>query len=329
MLVAGIDGGASSTTCLIADDAGRVLGRGVGGPVDHLYRAEGRRRTSQALAEALDAAFRDAGLPRSAPLGAVVAGLTGLEPDSPVSRTAVRLLRSLVRARIVRATWDAEIAFAGAAGGRPGIVVIAGTGAVAVGRRARGPLVRAGGYGFLIDDAGGGVSIGAAGLRAALRADDGRGPATALAPMLHRVLGGWPRIRARVYSEEGGRRLLAALAPVVHRAARRGDRVARAILADAGRSLAALALAVAHRTGLSGRPFDLYLVGGVFAMGPLVTAPLGRAVRAAAPRCRLRRPSLPPAAGAVVMALAAARRPVTPAVLRRLRQGTTTRRRRR
>jgi len=74
-------------------------------------------------------------------------------------------------------------------------MVIAGTGSVALGRNAAGQTARAGGYGYLIDDAGGGVSIGRAALRAALRSGEGWGPKTVLADVFRAQLGGWPEIR--------------------------------------------------------------------------------------------------------------------------------------
>ena len=321
IIVAGIDGGASSTTCVIADGEGQVLGVGRGGPIDHLYRPAGRRQTQTALREAIGAAWRDARprIPVRPAVRAVVAGLTGLEPDSAESRHAARMIRALLPADVVRATWDAEIAFAGASGGTPGVMVIAGTGSVALGRNRAGRTARAGGYGFLIDDVGGGVSIGQAALRVALRAADGRGPRTALEAMLKKHLGEWPEIRARVYGEGGGRPLLASLAPLVHRAARRGDPMARDILAEAGRSLGQLALAVAERLRMNREPFDLFLVGGVFAMGAPVVEPLRAVVRVRAPRGRIRRPRYPPAVGAVFMALDASGIRLTPQILRRLR----------
>src|SRR5439155_24065146 len=103
------------------------------------------------------------------------------------------------------------------------------------------------GYGYLIDVHVVGLNIGQSGLQAALRSADGRAPRTALLPMLTAQLGRWPKIRARIYGERGGRAFLAALVPVVARAARRGDRVARGILADAGRELGALVVAAATR----------------------------------------------------------------------------------
>jgi N-acetylglucosamine kinase-like BadF-type ATPase len=321
VVVAGIDGGASSTTCIIADETGRVLGAGSGGPIDHLYLPAGRRRTRDAVGEAYAAAARRAHL--RGPAGAIAAGLTGLEPGSDESGAAVRILRGLTHADVVRATWDAEIAFLGASGGGPGVMVIGGTGSVALGRNAAGETARGGGYGYLIDDAGGGVSIGRAGLRAALRAGEGWGPATILTGMFKAQLGGWPEIRRRVYGEGRGRALLASLVPAVEEAARGGDAVARAILAEAGRALGELAAGVATRLKMANEAFDLFLVGGVFKAGALVVGPLRSELRSRAPQARVRTPRFPPAVGAVLMAFEALEVTVTPRMLRRLKTAVT------
>ncbi len=304
VVVAGVDGGASSTTCVLLDATGRILGTGRGGPVDHLYRASGRVQTRRALREAFASARAASG--RRVAIHAVVAGLTGLEPDSRASGTAVRIVREIARAPVVRATWDAVIAFAGASAGRPGVMVIAGTGSVAYGRNAKGRSARAGGFGYLIDDAGGGVSIGRAVLRAALRSAEGRVPATALLPLVTTRLGAWPRIRRRVYGEGGGRALLASLVPLVEKAALRGDRVARGILQEAGRELGELVIAVASRLKMLDQAFPVFPVGGIFEMGRLVLDPLRKALRRRAPRCVIRQPEFPPEIGAALMALEAA-----------------------
>ncbi|HET6781926.1 MAG TPA: BadF/BadG/BcrA/BcrD ATPase family protein, partial [bacterium] len=293
----------SSTTCVIADSSGRTLGTGRGGPVDHLYLPAGRRRTRESLGEAISAAMRAARL--RGPVRAVVAGLTGLEPYSPESLVATKIIHKLIRSDIVRATWDAEIALAGASGNGRGVVVIAGTGSVALGRNAEGRTARAGGYGYLIDDAGGGVSIGQSALRSAMRSLEGRRePETKLGLMLRTQLGEWPQMRRRVYGGDG-RALLASLVPVVATAARHGDTTARRILQDAGQSLAELAIAVAANLGMLKKPFDLFPLGGVFAIGRPVMDPLRSTVLSRAPRCRIREPKYPPVIGAVLMALEA------------------------
>lgn len=317
VVVAGFDGGASSTTCVIADESGRILGVGRGGPIDHLYLPAGRKRTTEAIGDAYAAATRGAPFRRPL-LRAVVAGLTGLEPGSEESATAVRIVRGATSAEIISATWDAEIAFFGASAGRPGVMVIGGTGSVALGRNTAGETARAGGYGHLIDDAGGGVSIGRAALRAALRAGEGWAPRTVLTDTFRAQLGGWPEIRRRVYGEGRGRALLASLVPAVEEAARRGDAVARVILADAGRSLAELASGIATKLRMQYEPFDLFLVGGVFKAGRPVLGPLRTELRSRAPGARIRKPRFPPAIGAVLMALAAAGVPAGPGIARRL-----------
>jgi N-acetylglucosamine kinase-like BadF-type ATPase len=301
VVVAGIDGGASSTTCVLVDSAGRVLGVGRGGPIDHLYTPSGRIRTRRALRDAVFSARRASS--SRVRLRAVVAGLTGVEPRSDVSHTAARMIRGIARAPVVYATWDAEIAYFGASAGKPGVMVIAGTGSVAYGRNAKGHSTRAGGYGYLIDDLGGGVRIGQAALQAALRSAEGRAPATALLPMLIARLGGWPKMRRRLYGEGGGRTLLASLVPVVARAARRGDRVARGILAQAGRELGGLVVAAAARLKMLDEPFPVFPVGGVFEIGRAVLDPMRAALRTRARRAVIREPEFPPEIGAALMAL--------------------------
>ncbi len=317
LVVAGVDGGASSTTCVLLDVTGRILGIGRGGPVDHLYRASGQAQTRRALREAFSSARRGAS-GRGVVIRAVVAGLTGLEPDSRESGTAVRIIREITRAPLIRATWDAAIAFAGASAGRAGVAVIAGTGSVAYGRNTKGHAARAGGYGYLIDDAGGGVSLGRAALRAVLASEDGRGPATALRPLVAARLGGWPQIRRRVYGEGGGRALLASLVPLVERAALRGDDVAQNILREAGHELGELVIAVASRLKMLDEAFSVFPVGGVFETGRLLLGPLRRSLRRRAPRCVIRPPAFPPEVGAALMALEAAGVALTPEMLQRL-----------
>ncbi len=114
-LFLGLDGGASSTTVVIADGRGRILGRGRAGPVDHLYKPAGRRRTRAAFEQSIGSALGGARV--RGPLRSAVAGVTGLEPGSPEAQLAARMLRRIVRVDTLWVTGDVEIAFAGAAAG--------------------------------------------------------------------------------------------------------------------------------------------------------------------------------------------------------------------
>src|SRR6516164_9340077 len=114
------------------------------------------------------------------PVDEAIVGAAGALAAPDAARALGDALLVSLRAQRVAVTSDAVIAHAGALDGQPGVVLIAGTGVVALAIGADGALRTADGWGPWLGDEGGGAWIGAAGLRAALRAHDGRGPSTAL-----------------------------------------------------------------------------------------------------------------------------------------------------
>ena len=190
-----------------------------------------------------------------------------------------RRLRGL--ARRVRVVPDAQAAHRAALGERPGLLVLAGTGSIVIGRDARGRWARAGGLGPLLGDEGSAFWLGREWLRAASR--DGR----------------WRAALAVVRAPEPVGRL-AALAPAVLRRARRGDRPARAVAAAAQRGLAAQARDVVRQLGLRA-PVDASWAGSVLA-DAWFRAGLARALARAGVRARWRRPAAAPVAAALRMA---------------------------
>ena len=80
--------------------------------------------------------------------------------DSAEAQVATRLVQALVSGADIHVVSDAETALYGAHGGGPGVIVIAGTGSIALGRNAAGREARAGGWGWLVDDAGSAFAIG-------------------------------------------------------------------------------------------------------------------------------------------------------------------------
>ncbi len=125
-------------------------------------------------------AFGESGL-RRGPVVAAALGIAGVATDGErgTVRAALDPL-SLAPAGSVRIEHDLRIAQAGAFVGGPGIVLIAGTGSCCYGRAADGREWRAGGWGGRLDDGGSATALGLAAVRAAIRAGDGRGPATVL-----------------------------------------------------------------------------------------------------------------------------------------------------
>lgn len=131
---------------------------------------------------------------------------------------------------------DGEIAIEAAFEGESGVMVVAGTGSVAVARTGDGALLRVGGWGYLIGDEGSGHMIGASGLRALAHAFDG-GPETALVDHFasEHHLTTVEEIFHVVYEQKTP---LQRFAPIVIQAAERGDNAALAIVEEQARQLA-------------------------------------------------------------------------------------------
>jgi len=172
------------------------------------------------------------------PVDEVIVGAAGAFAAPDKARALGNALLTSLRAERVAVTSDAVIAHAGALNGQPGVVLIAGTGVVALAIDADGVRRTADGWGPWLGDEGGGAWIGAAGLRAALRAHDGRGPSTALLDAARARFGPtqtWP-------AQFTDAAKLASFAPDV--LAAEGDAAAVKIVHAAAEALAATARAV-------------------------------------------------------------------------------------
>jgi glucosamine kinase len=119
-------------------------------------------------------------LGRPAPVDVVSLGLAGGAYDRPSRELLAPLLAKELGARTVLLTGDDVTTHLGVLGGESGVVVTAGTGVNCLAVTADGELTNIDGLGYLFGDAGGGFSLGLAGLRAAVAGYEGRGAATDL-----------------------------------------------------------------------------------------------------------------------------------------------------
>ncbi|MDX3692387.1 BadF/BadG/BcrA/BcrD ATPase family protein [Streptomyces europaeiscabiei] len=164
---------------------------------------------------------------------------------------------------------DAVTAYTGALGVRPGAVIAAGTGLVAIGTDLES-WRRADGWGHLLGDCGGGAWIGRAGLEAALRAHDGRtGGSARLLARAEDVFGPMDGLPGRLYPRPDRPAVLASFAPEVAACAG-DDPVAAEILREAARHMADAAAAVCPA---SGEP-RVALTGGLSKLGGPLLVPL-------------------------------------------------------
>lgn len=197
-----------------------------------------------------------------------------IAPDS-ARELAERLCRSLP-AEAVALTSDAVTSHAGALAKKPGLVLAIGTGSVAIAIGPRGQFHRIDGWGPWLGDAGSGAWLGRAGLRAAVRAHDGRGPETALQSAAWKQFGSPERLALQLGQPDiNPARLVASFVPALAQAAEGGDAVALDLVRDAADALAATVLAGAKVLASEGLvPAPVAILGGLSQLGPLLLDPL-------------------------------------------------------
>lgn len=290
----GLDAGGSATRWALVDPCGQaqVQGelQGLSGLM--LGSADGRRAMTSAFAQ-LAQAIRQGGWPAGhAPLR-VLAGFTGLSDDPMAVQDLREQLAAALQLQVQHLSLlsDVALAYDALLPARQGILLYAGTGSIAVQRDAQGQLQRAGGRGYILDDAGGGYWLAREALRQIWRAEDAQPGAwrqSRLARCVFEQLGSsdWARTRECVY--QGSRGDVGLLSLAVARAARveacdsglsgdsgpsgvpgeageAVDEPALALLRRAGQELAAVAQCLLQRMGsrrvvLAGRVFELHPV---------------------------------------------------------------------
>ncbi|MCW3060818.1 MAG: hypothetical protein JWQ02_2639 [Capsulimonas sp.] len=300
-LILGLDGGGTKVIARVADETGATLGEGVAGAcsISAMPVAEAFASARAAFEMALSAAGRSAG--EVTAVCACVAGFSVVE-----NRLAFQAMLAgvFVNARVV-VEGDFVAAFTGATNGAPGIIVIAGTGQVAYGENSAASH-KAGGYGYLIDDAGSGYGVGRAALAAVLKAADGLGEDTILTKRIGEAAGLAPgEIIAAVYGGALDRVSIAALSKVVADAANDdGDNVSQRILMQAGGALAQIAEAVSRRLFTADDPpFPIVPIGSLWLAGDYLRNVFVRSANRFAPQAEILEPVEPPVQGAVLRAL--------------------------
>ncbi len=223
--------------------------------------------------------WRRWGLSR-AEVGALVVAARGVW-TAPERRNHQRRLEGL--ARRVRVISDAEAAYLGALADGPGLLVLAGTGSIIIGRDRRGRWGRAGGLGPLLGDEGSAFWVGREWLRATSRSK------------------GVTAVREIARSPDAVARI-AALAPGIMRKASREHPAARFIVRDAQHQLATLAVRTARSLRLE-EPVRVSW-GGSLLENPAFRVGFVRALRRSGLRVRLVRPRESPALAASRLASA-------------------------
>jgi N-acetylglucosamine kinase-like BadF-type ATPase len=300
--VIGIDGGATKTTAVLADLNRNILAERTSGPANFLII--GTDKVAKTISDLILDLCNDAEV-NIQNIEIVCMGLTGAgrEEDAEKIKNAVldywqNNYSSKIKNLIV--TSDARIALEGAFSGRPGIILIAGTGSIIFGKDRSGTLYRVGGFGRYIGDEGGGYSIGRLGLQAVAKYFDGRGPETKLLQILQEKFGiNSPEdLINKVYKENID---FASLAPFVIQCAEEGDEPCREILRKEAEELVLHIKAIKDKIRV--RTVYISFLGGLLSAENYYSKLLRKIILQKIEGVNVILPEHPPAYGAVLLAM--------------------------
>lgn len=300
--VIGIDGGATKTTAVLADLNRNILAEKSSGPANFLII--GTDKVAKTISDLILDLCNEAEV-NIQNIEVVCMGLTGAgrEEDAEKIRTAVldywqKNYSSKIKSLIV--TSDARIALEGAFSGRPGIILIAGTGSIIFGKDRAGTLYRVGGFGRYIGDEGGGYSIGRLGLQAVAKSLDGRGPETKLFSILQQQFGinNAEDLINKVYKENLD---FATIAPYVIQCAEEGDEACREILRKEAEELVLHIKAIKDKIKV--RTVYISFLGGLLSAENYYSKLLRKIILQKVEGVNVILPEHPPAYGAVLLAM--------------------------
>ncbi len=303
-LVLAVDGGNFKTDLALARADGETLAlvRGPQSSPHHL----GIDGCIRVLEDLLATALHDANIPNGRGPVADVAQLLLAGVDFPGEEQDVHAAVS--ERRLAKKVSVGNDTFAVLRAGTErgwGVAIVCGSGINCLGVAPDGRHTRFPALGSITGDWGGGYDVGVAGVSAAARSEDGRGPRTTLERAVpgHFGLATPTELAEAIHRGQISMRRLTEVAPVVVAEART-DAVAAGIMDSLAEEIATMARVAIERLSLAGEPVEVLLGGGLAqaADGPLVDAVATR-IREAAPKANVASTSSPPIVGAALLGL--------------------------
>lgn len=300
--IIGIDGGATKTTAILSDSTGNILAEKSAGPSNFLII--GVDNVARTISHLILNLCNEAEV-NIQNIEIICIGLTGAgrESDAEKVKNAIidywKTLYSTELKKLI-VTSDARIALEGAFSGRPGIILIAGTGSIMFGKDRNGNLYRVGGFGRYIGDEGGGYSIGRQGLQAIAKYFDGRAPETKLFRLVQENFGiNTPEdLIRKVYQENLD---FATVAPFVIQAAEEGDEICREILRKEAEELVLHIKAIKDKIRV--RTVYIAFIGGLLSSDNYYSKLLRKVILQKIEGVNVILPEHSPAYGAVLLAM--------------------------
>ncbi len=237
LYILGIDGGGTKTSAVLCTMDQTIIAeaQGEGSNIQII----GTGQTAEIILDLIHQCCHSVGCTISE-IGAIVAGVAGVGRPADRQQLLDAITALAQKNQLPLPPFgiesDARIALEGAFNGKPGIIVIAGTGSIVMGKNVNGKLHRSGGWGRLIGDEGSGYAIGREAFRTIAKEMDGNKTKTRLKKLFadQLQLTSQEAIIQAVYRNNFD---MASVVPLVLEAASKNDSIAKNILADEAKEL--------------------------------------------------------------------------------------------
>lgn len=301
-LFLGFDGGATKTAGTAIDRQKEVVAEAVGNAGN--FQVIGVNKASENILDVTEAILKKADA-KFSQIKSMYLGLAGAGRPDDADRMYngfVELLNKRNHSTPkVQIGSDAIAALEGAFAGKPGMILISGTGSILFAKDEVGRIHRTGGWGRFIGDEGSGYALGRACLSAVARDFDGRGKKTLMTRLLkeEKKIDDPQSLIAKIYQENFD---IASAAPIVIEAAEKGDEVAIGVIADNANQLVDHVCAMIDKLG---KMLPLVLSGSILSIENILSRRLQETIKRDFPGIKIQIPQFSPSVGAALLALKA------------------------
>ncbi|MBQ2848683.1 MAG: hypothetical protein IJE74_10545 [Clostridia bacterium] len=225
----GVDGGGSKTTAVVFNEKGEFICKACGESIN--YYSVGMENARKAMADIISSLSLKS-------FDCAVVGMSALNERASEEETE-RFCNEIIISKKIIMDSDLYVALEAMDEGGECVVVISGTGSMAIHRNKNGGISHAGGWGYILGDEGSGYSIGLSGIKAAIRSAEGCGEKTALIDecLKYFSIGNIYDLIDLYYDKSVSRKTTAAFARNVISLAENGDIIAERIVKNEAKLL--------------------------------------------------------------------------------------------
>ncbi len=295
----GLDGGATKTSLTALNLSREVVAEETGKPAN--FQVIGAEQASANLLEVTESVLKKLNADLSE-VKAIYLALAGAGRKNDAEKMLDAFVKLLIAKDYpvpkVRVDSDALAALEGAFGGKPGMVLISGTGSILFAKNYEGKVQSVGGWGRVIGDEGSGYALGRQCLTAVAKEFDGRGKKTAMTWLLKDMkrIGNPKSLISAIYQYDLD---IASVAPVVLEAAERGDEVALDIISSSAGELVKYVSAMLRELN---EVLPLALSGGLLSTDNFFSRKFRETMSEEFPDIEIRDPEYSPSMGAGLLA---------------------------